>query len=410
MAYSLNNRTRLGKLANDAPLVTGGETIAVFGAGGQIGSKIFPELKRLYGDRVLPCDITDKDGMNKLDVTKEDDIRQFIKTHNVKVIINLAALLSAAAQEKPELAHKINFLAPRSVMDIARQEGVRKVMTMSSIAAQEFDEELFEPDKVTRVKKRLHHSAPTHVHSPAKSSYGQAKTAIEADSRYYTQNHRIQAFAPRLAGVLNCHYPNLANGTTEELDSLVIAAAVQAVYKDKWEDKMHEILARHHGESLQKGHYLKDGKYVPEVSADTAFDMVDGQTLAKAALLILHQDISPKEGAKTPDPVQNVSEYVVSMKDAVRILKGLNREFKVDFVATEIGGLDAGKMHRAKIWPRSQNTAATKGLIGPFKEYDPQTSIAESYRNVVKALQAEKEASMVVKPAPRSGGRGMAAG
>lgn len=106
----VTNEMRLEKMRNETPLVTGDEKIAVFGAGGQIGTKLKPLLEKLYKGRVIYCDapgLAEKKEMTPLDITSESDVRSFIRTNNVKVIINLAALLSAAADEKPDLAHKI---------------------------------------------------------------------------------------------------------------------------------------------------------------------------------------------------------------------------------------------------------------------------------------------------------------
>ncbi len=400
----LKNSDRLKRMVGAMPLVTGDETIAVLGAGGQIGSKILPELERHYPGQVLACDFG-KPGYHDVSVTNKDDVRKFIKEHNVKVIINLAALLSGAAENNPKKAHEINYLAPRDIMEIASEGGVRKVMTMSSIAAQEFDKRLYESEEAQEARTELQKKAPTGAHFAARASYGQSKTAIEADSRYYTAHRGIQAHAPRLAGVLTCHHKDFADGTTEELDGLIIAAAVQEVYKDKWQEKMRKILGKQHQQSLDKGHYLVDDKYVPEVGEKATFDMIDGGSLAKVAMLILHKDISPNKAPETPDPVQNVSEYSVSMEDAVSILKELNPDFAVQFATSVDDGLNPGKVKRAKIWPKEQDTAATEGLIGPFKEFDARRSITESYRRLVRELQAERLAESGIAIAPKDEGK-----
>lgn len=415
----LTNEMRLERLVKKTPLVKGDEKIAVFGGGGQIASYLLPELNRLYPGRVIACDISNKNGMTKLDVTNEADVCTFIKDNNVKVIINLAALLSGAATEKPQLAHKINFLTPLTLIEVAQKTGVRRLMGMSSIATEEFDRRRFDTDSATASKHALQADSPADIRVAARGSYGEAKGVWETAACYYTDHsatfgNPIQVFSPRLGGVLTAHHKAFANGTTEEVDGLVIAAAVHAVYKDdpnpkRWQEKLCEILAYQHKGGLDAGHYLVDGKYVPEVDGKARFDMIDGQTLARAVLLIFHKDISPKPGIDTPNAVQAVSEYSISMEETVRILKGLNPDFPVRFADPEKEPhlLDRGKMRRAKIWPHKQDTTATEALIGPFKEYGAERSIKEAYQRVVAALKREKEAEVAVSPAPRAASTGL---
>src|SRR5689334_21986180 len=139
MSSVLTNEMRLQRMVRETPLVTGDEKIAVFGAGGQIGHKLKPVLEALYPGRVIYCEsgpTAQVRGYVPLDVTKENEVREFLQGNNVKVVINLAALLSAAADKDPMTALKVNFVAPIKLLEIAKEVGVRKVQIMSSMASQ----------------------------------------------------------------------------------------------------------------------------------------------------------------------------------------------------------------------------------------------------------------------------------
>lgn len=392
------NEIRLRALCGRAPLVTGKEKIAVFGAAGQVGTKLKPLLDRLYPGQVVYCESPQhpnaaalvKNGFKLLDVTSEAEIGTFLKEKKIKAIIHLAALLSAAADQDPELAHHINLIAPMHLFEIAKKSGVEKLQMMSSMASQEFGESAFDSRAVARIKKELQRSAGNRLHAIPIGQYAQQKTIIERLGDYYSSYQDIDVSIPRLAGVLNCHLDWPSNGTTEELDKLVIAAAVHAVYGAKWEKEMRRRIGRRDQELLDKGHYLRDGNYVPEVSANTVFDMIDGKTLPEVVLLLLHTNLRPGKKNRGIGVVHNVSEYSVSMRAAAKIVKQLNPDFPLRFATNVKNGLDEGKETRARLWPTSQDTRSTEALIGKFKEHNAEESIRENYRRVVAVLKTGK--------------------
>jgi len=411
MANALTNEIRLKKLVGDAPLVTGDEKIAVFGAGGQIGTKLKPFLDKLYPGQVLYCDnpgFAETKNMQPLDITDEEAVRGFIRRNKVKAVINLAALLSAAAEKDPAKALKINFYMPLTLMNICKEEGVRKLQMMSSMAAQEFDNRRDDTPEMREIRKTLQNSASTSIVSVPDGSYGLSKLAQETAARMFSlmPDTELDISIPRLAGVLNAHTPWPSNGTTEELDKLIVAAAMQEVYPENWQEKLAALIGP---DGLKNGHYLRDGKYIPEVEAKAVFDMVDGKTLPEAVLMLMHQNLRGQHGVAEPGPVHNVSEYSVSMQEAADVLKKLNPHFTVEFATSTENGLDRGKVTRSKIWPASQNTKSTENLIGDFKQYTAEQSISENYKRVVAALKQKRASEMAVTPSARAAGTSVAA-
>jgi nucleoside-diphosphate-sugar epimerase len=362
--------------------------------------------------------------MVDIDITNQEALRNFLsdKKNNIKVVINLAALLSAVADQKPELAHKINYIVPKQMMEMCHQLGIRKLQIMSSMASQEFGPEPDDSPDIVSAKERLQQNSSTKARFPAKGKYGRQKSSIEVDADYYASQMGMDVSIPCLAGVLNAHTPWPSNGTTEELDKMVVAAALHKVYGAQWEAKLREFIIQRDGDdgkkALDAGHYIRNGVYVPEVTGDTKFAMIDGETLAEAVLMLLHQD-SRKVG-----PVQNVYEYTARMMDAASALKspGLNPDFPVDFAVPQrhlpiaaktepahmMDVVDSGKMHRAKIWAHGMDTSITESIIGNFKRLDAEQSIKSKYDAAVKAFQEMKlkESSIAVAPQAVGGGVG----
>lgn len=395
----MKNRDRLSNMATSNPLVTGDEKIAVLGAGGQIGTKLRPLLDELYKDKVIYCDapgFAENKGMQPLDVCDQEKVATFIKANNVKVVINLAAKLSAAAEEHPEEARRINLFAPLQIMEVCHQQGVRKLMMMSSMAAQEFKPRADDTDDIKKMRELLQKQASTSLISVPSGDYGLAKLAMEMHAQIYNKLG-LDVYIPRLAGVLNAHTPWPSNGTTEELDKLVVAAAVHEVYGDKWQEKLGELIQKHHPEAAKKGHYIIDGQYVPEVSKDATFDMIDGKTLPEAVLMAMHRNLRKGEVG----PVLNVSEYTISMREAAGIIHQLNENFPVKFAVSEAEGLDAGKEKRAADWPSGQNTQVTEQVIGKYKQRPAEKSIRDAYDRVKNALMQERMAENGVAVATR---------
>ena len=394
------NEKRLKTLVKERPLVTGADSIIVFGAGGQIGTKMRPLLEHCYPGRVIYCDHGQRvaDGMIDVDIRDADAVRSCITKNKGAVIINLVALMSGVAQARPALAYEINVKSQHQLFQIARELDLKAVMVPSSIAIQEFDERIDDSKMVKRVLGMLKKTASTRIIARAQGAYGLAKEALEVEACMHVGIFEKNAMIPRLAGVLNCHTPWPSDGTTEELDKMIVAAAMQEAYPHDWEQKLRKELEAKDAEQgtsyLAQGQYLRGGNYVPAVPATAKFDMIDSKTLPEALLLLLHQDFRPYEtpnGLVGPGPVHNISEYSVSMHDAAQIIRAIHegRGIKTCIAfATEVGaGLDRGKTESANDWSQSQDTRSTEYAIGKFKQFSAKRSISENYHRVVAGLK-----------------------
>ena len=93
--------------------------VLVTGSGGQLGS----EIHEIAPDKGFY--FTDK---GSLDICDKEAVERFVDQHEIKTIINCAAYTAVdRAEEKSELADKINHQAVRHLAEIARDKGLKLV-------------------------------------------------------------------------------------------------------------------------------------------------------------------------------------------------------------------------------------------------------------------------------------------
>jgi dTDP-4-dehydrorhamnose reductase len=115
--------------------------ILVTGAVGQIGSELTLELRRMYGgDNVVACgrktkpspELADSGPFEWADVTEPVKLKEVSKKHRVDTIINMAAILSAVGEEKPNLAWHVNVTRARWRCSAPAARGRTRPRTPSS--------------------------------------------------------------------------------------------------------------------------------------------------------------------------------------------------------------------------------------------------------------------------------------
>ena len=180
--------------------------ILITGAMGQIGSELTEDLQKTYGvDNILATDIKDpQEGFHgnyeKLDVLDQDAMRSIVKSYDIDTIYHLAAILSAAGEQKPDLAWKVNVMGFCNVMTITKEEQVSKVFHPSSIAA-------FGPE-TPKV------NTPQHTVLKPRTIYGVTKVVGELLGNYYFEKWGVDVRGARLPGVISNVAPP-GGGTTD---------------------------------------------------------------------------------------------------------------------------------------------------------------------------------------------------
>ncbi|MFX0548256.1 L-threonine 3-dehydrogenase [Hathewaya histolytica] len=182
--------------------------ILVTGSLGQIGSELVAKLRDVYGtNNVIASDIRKPEGnptvesgpFEILDVLDAQKMSSIVKDNNVDSIIHLAALLSAVAEAKPQLAWNINMGGLVNALEVAR-EGKCQFFTPSSIGA-------FGPS-TPKV------STPQDTLQRPQTMYGVTKVSGELLCDYYFKKFGVDTRGVRFPGLISYVAPP-GGGTTD---------------------------------------------------------------------------------------------------------------------------------------------------------------------------------------------------
>ena len=182
--------------------------ILVTGAAGQVGSELVPALRERYGkDNVIASDLRIEhreklgaDGpFEYVDVTDFRQLQDVIRRYDVGTVHHLAALLSAVAEEKPQVAWSINMGGMYRVLEVARQVGC-SVFVPSSIGAfgTSTPRDMTPQDTIQRPN----------------TMYGVTKVAGELLSDYYHDRFGVDVRGVRFPGLISYVAP-AGGGTTD---------------------------------------------------------------------------------------------------------------------------------------------------------------------------------------------------
>lgn len=182
--------------------------ILITGALGQIGSELTRALRAKYGvENVIATNNVD-DGRSTipsegpfelLDVVDHHHFLEIAKRYEVDTLIHLAALLSAVAEAKPQLAWKINMDGTINALEVARELDLL-FFTPSSIGA-------FGPSTPKALTPQVTIQRPT-------TMYGVNKVAGELLCDYYYERFGVDTRGVRFPGLISYLTPP-GGGTTD---------------------------------------------------------------------------------------------------------------------------------------------------------------------------------------------------
>ncbi|MBI4090637.1 MAG: NAD-dependent epimerase/dehydratase family protein [Candidatus Komeilibacteria bacterium] len=184
------------------------EHILVTGATGQIGAELVPLLRQRYGNdmivaagnRTKPSAELQQGPFITLDVTDAAAVRAALQEYRISKIFHLSSILSAAGETNPQLAYAVNFNGLYNILEAAREEGVKRVIVPSSIAA-------FGPGTPREQTPNDTIQRPTTI-------YGVSKVAGELLGNYYFQRFGLDVRGVRFPGILSWKVEPTA-GTTD---------------------------------------------------------------------------------------------------------------------------------------------------------------------------------------------------
>lgn len=193
--------------------------ILVTGATGQIGSELVPALRDKYGsDNVIAAghhrnpedEFIESGPYVIIETIDAESISALVKKYRIDTIYHLAALLSAKAEENPQLAWHININGLQTVLEVARHHHCA-LFFPSSIGA-------FGPSTPAENTPQVTVQRPNTL-------YGITKVAGELLCDYYFKKYDVDARGVRFPGLIS--YKTLPGGGTTDYAVEIFYAAVK---------------------------------------------------------------------------------------------------------------------------------------------------------------------------------------
>ena len=296
--------------------------ILVTGCLGQIGTELVTKLRTLYGvENVVATDIRKPEGnpivengiFEILDVTSQENFLEIAKKYEVDTIIHLAALLSAVAEAKPQLAWTINMGGLVNALETARELGC-KFFTPSSIGA-------FGPD-TPKV------NTPQDTIQRPKTMYGVTKVSGELLCDYYHTKFGVDTRGVRFPGLIS--YEALPGGGTTDY-------AVDIYYEA-----------------------LKTGKYTSFIGKGTYMDMMYMPDAINAIITLMEADPNKLKHRNA----FNITAMSFEPEEIAAEIRKHIPEFELSY------DVDPVRQGIANTWPDSIDPTAAKEEWGFKAEYD----------------------------------------
>lgn len=305
------------------------KNILIIGSTGQIGSELTMHLRRLYDGNVvagyIPSaaptgELLESGPAEVVDITNAQQIADVVAKYHIDTIYNLAALLSAVAEAKPQLAWNIGLGGLFNTLEVARECGCA-VFTPSSIGA-------FGPE--TPKDK-----TPQDTIQRPKTMYGVTKVSGELLSDYYFKRFGVDTRSVRFPGLIsNVALPG--GGTTDY--------AVDIYYK-----------------AVQEGHF------VCPIKAGTYMDMMYMPDALGAMVNLMEADPS-KLKHRNSFNIASMSFEPEMIADAVkRQIPGFTMEYRIDELRQAI----------AESWPNSLDDSCAREEWGWNPTYDLDSMSAD---------------------------------
>jgi len=315
------------------------KNILVIGGTGQIGSELIMKLRSIYGDSNVVCgyipsaapkgELLESGPAEIVDITKPTQIDTVVRKYNVDTIYNLAAILSATAEKKPQLAWAIGVDGLFNTLEVARERGCA-VFTPSSIGSF---------GKATpRVK------TPQDTIQRPDTMYGVTKVSGELLSDYYAKRFGVDTRSVRFPGLISYTTPP-GGGTTDYAVDIYYSA-------------------------------VKGEKFKCPLKPGTFMDMMYMPDALRAAVEIMEAD---------PSRLKHRNSFnIASMSFDPEILYGKIKEHVPEFEMEY--ELDPLRQQIADSWPDSLDDSCAREEWDWKPEYDLESMTKDMLVNLRKKL------------------------
>ena len=299
------------------------KNILIIGSTGQIGTELTMALRKHspngnvvagYIPAQPPTEILKETGPCEIvDITNAQQIADVVKKYQVDTIYNLAALLSAVAEAKPQLAWQIGMGGLFNVLEVARETGAA-VFTPSSIAA-------FGPGTVKDM-------VPQDTVQRPQTMYGVTKVSGELLSDYYHKRFGVDTRSVRFPGLIsNVTLPG--GGTTDYAVDIYYAA-------------------------------VREGKFTCPLKPGTYMDMMYMPDALRATIELMEADPTKLIHRNS----FNLASMSFEPTEIIAEVKRLVPEFEVKFEIDEL------RQSIADSWPNSMDDSCARAEWGWKPEYD----------------------------------------
>lgn len=315
------------------------EKTIVIGACGQIGTELVLGLRKLKGDQnVIAADLHERcpdklasGPYAKMDILNREAVRTYIIENGISEVYLLAALLSATAEKNPAFAWELNMEGLFTILDLAKEEHIRKIFWPSSIA-------VFGPTTPKVNTPQLTIMEPSTV-------YGISKQAGERWCEYYFNNYGVDVRSIRYPGLIS--YTSLPGGGTTDY-------AVDIFYQAKLGNEF--------------ACFLKE---------DTALPMMFMEDAIRATLELME---APKEKIKIRSSY-NLSGCSFTPKELANEIKLILPDFKINYSPDF-------RQKIADSWPGSIDDSSARQDWGWKENYNTKSLVDIMFKNVDVSLLA----------------------
>ena len=309
------------------------EKILVIGASGQIGVELTLALRKIYGNHnIIASDLREENDLLKgtgpyvnIDVMNKEMLHVQIIRQNITQVYLLAAILSATGEKNPNLAWHLNMQGLLNVLDIAREEKLKKVYWPSSIA-------VFGPSSPKQ-------QCPQQTIIEPSTVYGISKYAGEFWCNYYFQRYGVDVRSIRYPGLISYKSPP-GGGTTDYAIEI-----------------FHEAL-----ENKKYNSFLKEDTYLPMMYMPDAI----------RATIELMEAPADKISVRTS---YNLSAMSFSPKEIAAVIKKHIPEFTISYQPDY-------RQQIADSWPQSIDDSQARKDWGWAHEYDLERMTEEMIDNL----------------------------
>ena len=299
------------------------KNILIIGSTGQIGTELTMALRKHspngnvvagYIPAQPPTEMLKETGPCEIvDITNAQQIADVVKKYQVDTIYNLAALLSAVAEAKPQLAWQIGMGGLFNVLEVARETGAA-VFTPSSIAA-------FGPGTVKDM-------VPQDTVQRPQTMYGVTKVSGELLSDYYHKRFGVDTRSVRFPGLIsNVTLPG--GGTTDYAVDIYYAA-------------------------------VREGKFTCPLKPGTYMDMMYMPDALRATIELMEADPTKLIHRNSFNLASMSFEPTEIIAEVKRLVPELEVKFEIDELRQSI----------ADSWPNSMDDSCARIEWGWKPEYD----------------------------------------